>query len=38
MILDMLQKVEYEINSVNPLYLLLYKIDGFIEEKEEINT
>ena len=38
MILDMLQKVEYEINSVNPLHLLLYKIDGFIEEKEEINT
>ena len=24
---------EYKINSVNPLYLLIYKIDGFIEEK-----
>ena len=30
--LDMLQK-KYTINSVNPLYLLIYKIDGFIEEK-----
>ena len=30
----MLQKKEqYKINSVSPLYLLLYKIDGFIEEK-----
>ena len=27
--LDMLQKKEYKINSVNPL--LMYKIDGFIE-------
>ena len=27
------KKEEYEINSVNPLYLLIYKIDGFIEEK-----
>ena len=26
-------KKEYKINSVNPLYLLIYKIDGFIEEK-----
>ena len=26
------KKVEYKINSVNPLYLLIYKIDGFIEE------
>ena len=24
---------EYKINSVNSLYLLIYKIDGFIEEK-----
>ena len=24
---------EYEINSVNSLHLLIYKIDGFIEEK-----
>ena len=29
----MLQKKEYKINSVNLLYLLIYKIDGFIEEK-----
>ena len=29
----MLQKEEYKINSVNSLYLLIYKIDGFIEEK-----
>ena len=27
------KKEEYEINSVNPLYLLIYKIDDFIEEK-----
>ena len=27
------KKEEYKINSVNPLYLLIYKIDGFIEEK-----
>ena len=27
------EKEEYKINSVNPLYLLIYKIDGFIEEK-----
>ena len=26
-------KDEYKINSVNPLYLLVHKIDGFIEEK-----
>ena len=29
------KKEEYKINSVNPLYLLMYKIDGFIEEKRE---
>ena len=29
------KKEEYKINSVNPLYLLVYKIDGFIEEKGE---
>ena len=28
------KKDEYEINSVNPLYLLLHRIDGFIEGKE----
>ena len=27
------KKEEYKINSVNPLYLLIYKIDGFIGEK-----
>ena len=27
------KKEEYKINSVNSLYLLIYKIDGFIEEK-----
>ena len=27
------KKEEYKINSVNPLHLLIYKIDGFIEEK-----
>ena len=28
------KKVEYKINSVNPLYLLVDEIDGFIKEKE----
>ena len=32
------KKDEYKINSVNPLYLLVHRIDGFIEEKNEINT
>ena len=27
------KKEEYKINSLNPMYLLIYKIDGFIEEK-----
>ena len=27
------KKEEYKINSVRPLYLLIYKVDGFIEEK-----
>ena len=32
--MDKLQKKEeYNINSVNPLYLLINKIDGFFEEK-----
>ena len=31
------KKEEEKINSVNPLYLLIYKIDSFIEEKERIN-
>ena len=28
------KKTEYNINSVNPLYLLIKKLDGFIDEKE----
>ena len=28
------KKDEYKIKSVNPLYLLVHRIDGFIEEKE----
>ena len=28
------KKPEYNINSVNPFYLLIDEIDGFIEEKE----
>ena len=28
------KKPEYTINSVNPLYLLINRIDTFIEEKE----
>ena len=35
------KKPEYNINSVNPLYLLIDEIDGFIEEKERdkyLNT
>ena len=28
------KKVEYKINSVNPLYLLVHEIDGFVKEKE----
>ena len=30
---DTSKKGEYKINSVNPLYLLIHGIDGFIEEK-----
>ena len=29
-----IKKPDYNINSVNPLYLLIDKIDGFIEEKD----
>ena len=32
------KKQEYKINTAKPFYLLIYKIDGFIEKKEEINT
>ena len=28
------KKYEYKIDSVNPLYLLVHKIDGFIEKKQ----
>ena len=28
------KKLEYKINSVNPLYLLINRIDGFIEEND----
>ena len=28
------KKPEYNINSVNPLYLLIDEIDGFIKDKE----
>ena len=27
------KKDEYKINGINPLYLLVHRIDGFIEEK-----
>ena len=29
------KKSEYVISTVNPLYLIINKIDGFIEEKED---
>ena len=29
-----IKKDEYKIDSVNPLYLLVHRIDGFTEEKE----
>ena len=29
------KKPEYNINCVNPLYLLINELDGFIEEKED---
>ena len=28
------KKDKYAINSVNPLYLIVHEVDGFIEEKE----
>ena len=31
------KKPEYNIDSVNPLYLLIKKLDGFIDEKEGIK-
>ena len=32
------KKPEYNINSVNPLYLLIKKLDGFIDKKKVIST
>ena len=29
------KKPEYNTNSVNPLYLLIAELDGYIEEKED---
>ena len=29
------KKLDYKINSVNPLYLMINRIDGFIQEKNE---
>ena len=31
------KKPEWEVNSVNPLYLMINRIDGFIEEKKYYN-
>ena len=30
-----MKKPDYKINSVNPLYLTINRIDGFIEDKNE---
>ena len=32
------KKPKYNINSVNPLYLLISELDGFIEEKKVVST
>ena len=32
------KKSEYNINSMNPLYLAIAELDGFIEEKMALNT
>ena len=29
------KKGEYKINSLNPLYLLVHRIDGFVEKKKK---
>ena len=34
----LLKKTEYNINSVNPLYLFISELDGFIDEKMVIST
>ena len=35
MIQNVTKKSEYNINSVNPLFLLIAELDGFIEEKDD---
>ena len=30
-----IKKDKYQINNVNPLYLIVHEVDGIIEEKEE---
>ena len=30
------KKGEYKINSLNPLYLLVHRIDGFVEKKKKV--
>ena len=32
------KKSEYNVNNVNPLYLLIGELDGFIEEKKAVST
>ena len=32
------EKDKYQINSVNPLYLIVHEVDGFTEKKKEVNT
>ena len=32
------KKDKYKIDSVNPLYLLVHRIDGLLKKKEGINT
>ena len=32
------KKTEWNVNSVNPLYLMFNRIDDFIEKKKVINT
>ena len=32
------KKPQWNVNSVNPLYLMINRIDGFIEEKMVLNT
>ena len=32
------KKDKYKINSVNPLYLLVNRIDNLLKKKKEINT